>query len=264
MSRYQSYRPGLCRWSCTLSEQIEQAQESLYRLETEAEVVGLYCNAKKTEVQHFNQDVPVQISAKNGEILKNVDNFKYLGSWTKSSENYFNVRKALAWNTCHKLSKIWKSSLTRSTKIRVFLTTVESVLLYGAETWTITKALQKKIDGCYTRMLRMVLNISWQSHTTNAALYGNLPKVSSKIRKRRMQLAGHLIRHEEEVANKLVLWQPTDGRPSRGRKRATYIQNLFEDTGTENVSEITNLMKDRNTWKDRVKESLGRPGGRPR
>ena len=77
------------------------------------------------------------------------------------------------------------------------------------------------------------------------------------FRKRRTQLAGHLIRHEEEVANKLVLWQPTDGRPSRGRKRRTYIQNLLEDTGTENVNEIINLMKDRNTWKDRVKESLG-------
>ena len=68
-----------------LSEQIEQAQESLYRLETEAEAVGLYCDAKKTKVQHFNQDVPVQISAKNGEILKNLDNFEYLRSWTKSS-----------------------------------------------------------------------------------------------------------------------------------------------------------------------------------
>ena len=44
-------------------------QESLNRLESEAEVVGLHCNAKKTEVQHFNQDVSVQIAAKNGEIL---------------------------------------------------------------------------------------------------------------------------------------------------------------------------------------------------
>ena len=71
-----------------------------------------------------------------------------------------------------------------------------------------------------------------------------------------MQLAGHLIRHEEEVANKLVLWQPTDGRPSRGRKRKTYIQNIFEDTGIENVIELTNLMKDQNTWRDQFKESL--------
>ena len=101
------------------------------------------------------------MAAKNSEILKNVDNFKYLGSWSKSSEDDFNVRKALDWNTCHKLGEIWKSSLPRNIKIRVFLTTAKSVLLYGAETWTITNALQKKIDGCYIRILRMALNISW-------------------------------------------------------------------------------------------------------
>ena len=97
-------------------------------------------------------------------------------------------------------------------------------------------------------MLRIALNITWQSHTTNEVLYGNLPKVTAKIRKRRMELAGHFLRHEEEVANKLVLWQPTNGQPSRGRKKRTYIQNLFEDTRTEDESELINLMKDRNTW----------------
>ena len=145
------------------------------------------------------------MAAKNSEILKNVDNFKYLGSWSTSSEDDFNVRKALDWNTCHKLGEIWKSSLPRNIKIRVFLTTAESVLLYGAETWTITNALQKKIDGCYIRILRMALNISWQNHTTNTVLYGNLPKVSSKIRKRRMQLASPQEAERERLTSKIFL-----------------------------------------------------------
>ena len=79
-----------------------------------------------------------------------------------------------------------------------------------------------------------------------------------------MQLAGHLIRHNEEIGNKLVLWQPTDCRLSRGRKKKTYIDNLLDDTATENVNELANLMKDRAGWRDRVNDSLGRPGGRPR
>jgi ribosomal protein S18 len=48
-----------------LSEEIDQAQKVLHRLETEAENVGLHCNAKKTEVQAFNQIEPVRITAKN-------------------------------------------------------------------------------------------------------------------------------------------------------------------------------------------------------
>ena len=61
----------------------------------------------------------------------------------------------------------------------------------------------------------MALNISWKSHTINTVLYGNLPKVSSKMSKHRMQLTGHLIRHEEEVANKL------DGPQEAERERPT-------------------------------------------
>ena len=64
------------------------------------------------------------------------------------------------------------------------------------------------------------------------------------------------MRHEKEIANKLVLWQPTDGRPSRDRKKKTFIQNLLEDTGAKDVNELTNLMKDSDGWKDRVEESL--------
>ena len=38
-------------------------------------------------------------------------------------------------------------------KIQLFQATVEGVLFYGVETWTITKKIGKALDGCYTRML---------------------------------------------------------------------------------------------------------------
>ena len=77
-------------------------------------------------------------------------------------------------------------------------------MLHGTETWTLTSALKKRLDGCYTRMLRMALNISWRSHTTNWLLYGDLPPVSLKVQQGRMRLAGHCMRHREEEASKLV------------------------------------------------------------
>ena len=42
------------------------------------------------------------------------------------------------------------------------MASVEPVLLYGRETWTVRKAIEKKQDGCYTKMSRMVFNVSWQ------------------------------------------------------------------------------------------------------
>ena len=45
-----------------------------------------------------------------------------------------------------------------------------SILLYGCTTWTLTKRLEKKLDGNYTRMLRAVLNKSWRQHPTRHQL----------------------------------------------------------------------------------------------
>ena len=97
-------------------------------------------------------------------------------------------------------------------KVRQFLATVESVFLYGSETWTLTNSTEKQIDGAYTRMLRSAKNFSWRDHITNKDLYGHLPKVSSKIRERRMRVAWHCVRNKEEEASKLVLWQPQHGQ----------------------------------------------------
>ena len=139
--------------------------------------------------------------------------------------------------------------LIKKLKIRLFLATVESVLLYGSSTWTLTKSMEKSLDGTYTRMLRMVLNVSWREHMTNAESYGTLPKITIKIRERRLKLAGHCTRHPEEEASKLVLWQPQHGKTNRGRRANTFIDSLLKDTGLESVEEMRNAMLDRKIWK---------------
>ena len=83
-----------------------------------------------------------------------------------SSAKDLKIKKALAWKTCHQMRNIWKSTLSRKMKLRLMHTTVESVLLYGYETWTLTKILLKQLDGIYTRILRMILNVHWSQKVT--------------------------------------------------------------------------------------------------
>ena len=123
--------------------------------------------------------------------------------------------------------------------------------------------MEKQLNGCYTRMLRMAMNVNGRDHITNEELYGTLPLVTLKIQTRRMKLAGHCIRHEEEVASKLVLWEPLDGTRNRGVQPTSFIDNLLRDTGAENTSELRSLMEDRKDWR-RVIASAGRPDGRPK
>ena len=72
-------------------------------------------------------------------------------------------------------------------------------LLYGAEGWTITNKLEARLDGCYTRLLTMVLDLNWKDHPTKEEIYGNLPKVSEVVRERRLNFTAHCSRRQNEL-----------------------------------------------------------------
>ncbi len=69
------------------------------------------------------------------------------------------TRLAKTRTAINKLSVIWKSDLTDKMKCSFFQAAVVSILLYGCTTQTLTKRMEKKYDGNYTRMLRTILNI---------------------------------------------------------------------------------------------------------
>ena len=109
-------------------------------------------NAHKTEYMYFNQTG--DISTLSGTFLKLVDKFTYLGSSVSSTEKDTDMRLTKAWTAIDRLSVIWKSDLTDKIKRSFFQAAVGSILLYGCTTWTLTKRMEKMLDGNYTRMLR--------------------------------------------------------------------------------------------------------------
>ena len=87
-----------------------------------------------------------------------------------------------------------------------FQAAVVSILLYGCTTWTLTKRLERRLDGNYTRMLRAVLNKSWRQHPTRLQLYGHLPPITKTIQVRRTRHAGHCWRSKDELISDVLLW----------------------------------------------------------
>ena len=75
----------------------------------------------------YDIPTPSPLKTIGGKAIKIVENFKYLGSWMISSEQDIKVKKALAWDACHKLNRVWSSPLKRYIKVRLFLATVKSV-----------------------------------------------------------------------------------------------------------------------------------------
>ena len=229
----------------------DQAETLLHSLERAAASIGLHVNAHKTEYMCYNQTG--DISTLEGTPLKLVDKFTYLGSSVESTEKDIETRLTKAWTAINRLSAIWKSDLTDKMKRSFFQAAVTSILLYGCTTWTLTKRLEKKLDGNYTRMLRAILNKSWQQHPTRHQLYGHLPPITKTIQVRRTRHAGHCWRSRDELIRDVLLWIPTHGRAKAGRPARTYIQQLCEDTGCC-PEDLPRAMNDRVEWRERVRD----------
>ena len=111
-----------------------------------------------------------------------------------------------------------------------FQPAIVSILLYGCTTWMLTKRLEKKLDGIYTRMLRVILNRYWRQHPTKQQLYDHLPPITKTIQVRPTRHAGYCWRSRDELICDVQLWTPSHGRAKAGRPAWTYIQQLGEDT----------------------------------
>ena len=128
-----------------------------------------------------------------------------------------------------------------------------SILLYGCTTWTLTKRLETKLDGNYTRMMRAILNKYWWQHPTRHQLYGHLPPITKTIQVRQTRHAGHCWRRRDELISDVLLWTPTNSRAKAGRPARTYIQQRREDTGCS-PEHLLEAMNNREKWRVRVKD----------
>ena len=122
-------------------------------------------------------------------------------------------------------------SSTWRTKWSFFQAAVVLILLYGCTTWTLSKRMEKKLDGNYTRMLWAILTKFWKQYPRNQQLYSHLPPISKTIKIRRTRHAGHCWKSRDEFISDVLLWTPSHGRAKAGRPTRTYIQQLCADTG---------------------------------
>ena len=188
-------------------------------------------------------------STQEGTSLELVKKFTYLGSIVSSID----TRLTKAWTAIDKLSIIWKSDLTDRVKRSFFQAAVVTILLYGCTTWTLTKRLEKKLDGNYTRMLRAILNKSWRQHPTRHQLYGHLPPITKTIKVRQTRHAGHCWRSRDELISEVLLWTPTYGLAKARRPARTYILQLCENTGCS-PEDLPEPMNNWEKWRERVRD----------
>ena len=146
----------------------------------------------------------------------------------------------MAWTACNKMDKIWKSELDRKIKTRIFRVIIEPILLYGS---ALAKQ-HRRLDGCYTRLLRRVLNLSWKKHPTLDMIYGDLPRISTLVQRRRVQFAGHCA--SDELVPSFLLWRhPSTLKRSR---KLTFPDIISRDTAIAKKDLLTAITRLNDPW----------------
>ena len=175
----------------------------------------------------------------NGEMLEEVNQFKYLGSiLTKdgASKTEVKARITSATSALTRLERVFKSrNISFCTKYHLYKSLVLSILLYGCESWTLTAELEKRIQAFENKCHRKLLKISYKEHKTNEYVRNEMKKrvgsqepLLSTIKRRKLMWFGHTARHD--TLAKTILQGTLEGKRKRGRQKKSWLDNITEWT----------------------------------
>jgi len=155
---------------------------------------------------------------------------------------------------------IWRSSITTATKIRLYSAYILPVLLYGAETWTLTKVLSKKIDS-----FDRILHVHYSHHISNCEIRNRTgcTPATDIIRRRRLQLFGRIARSAPEMDHcraprAAIREPPADWKRPRGRPRQTWTRTVENDLKPASIGLHTawRRAQDRADWRNFVTTAM--------
>jgi hypothetical protein len=150
-----------------LSHRHQDMQEKTVIKATIAENLGLKVRTKKTKSMQMIAKDSIKL---NGNEIEEVNDFTYLGSKmsnTGDGEVEIRARVAKASQALASLKGTWKAGNIRlKTKIRIFKSNVNSTLLYGSESWKMTKTINSKLDVFQNSCLRHILHMYWPNVNT--------------------------------------------------------------------------------------------------
>uniref|UniRef100_A0AAV2JEM2 Ig-like domain-containing protein n=1 Tax=Knipowitschia caucasica TaxID=637954 RepID=A0AAV2JEM2_KNICA len=242
-----------------LSHTHQQMQEKTSRVANNSARLGLHINRGKSKVFKINASNNTPITVQ-GEALEEVDSFTYLGSILDKyggTDEDVRTRIGKAQTAFQQLKNIWGSStISITTKIRLFNTIVKPILLYGAETWRTTVVTIKRIQVFINSCLRKILKIRWPEKISNEELWTktNRQPVDEAILQRRWRWIGHTLRKSaSSITRQSLTWNP-QGKRKRGRPRNTWRRDLDADVKQmgKTWGQLERLAQNRDAWRKLV------------
>jgi len=131
--------------------------------------------------------------------------------------------------------------------MRLYNSIIVPTVLYGAETWAVTKTMEKRMNSFDSRNLRRILEIRWQDKVCTSSVKektGQCP-LGIILQKRRLTMYGHLTRMKAERLPKQAMnWKQP------GKRGQTISSDLSDLDMSSKEAEATAL--DRTKWRKKL------------
>ena len=159
-------------------------------------------------------------------------------------------------------SFVFQVAIQKILKIRVYRTIILPVVLYGCETWSLTRQEERKLRVFENMVLRRIFGSRNEEVTGEWRRLHNeelndiyvSPNIVRMIKSRRMRLTGHVARmSEERGVYRVLVGKPEEKRPL-GRPRCRWVDNIrldLQEVGCGDMDWI-GLAEDRDRWRTLV------------
>ncbi|KAK3539272.1 hypothetical protein QTP86_033270 [Hemibagrus guttatus] len=203
------------------SESREQVEENLERWRFALERRGMKVSGSKTEYMCVNEREGSGTVRLQGEEVKKVQEFKYLGSTVQSNgECGKEVKKRVqaGWNGWRKVSGVLcERKISARIKGKVYRTVVRAAMLYGLETVSLRKRQESELEVAELKMLRFSLGVTRLDRIRNEYIRGtaHVGRLGDRVREARLRWFGHVQRRETSTLSHYFSPSSVSGSPSR-------------------------------------------------
>ena len=217
-----------------LSHTLKQMQDKTDNIKENSAKLGLTINTAKTKFLRLKTNNNQNLKVDN-EPIEEVEQFVYLGSvitTTGGTTEDVDARIKKAKGAFAQLSKLWNArDISLRTKMRLFQSNVKSVLLYGSESWFMTKAIETKLQVFVNKCLRRLLKIYWPENIRNNVLWERTKQkpIELQIKERKFRWLGHTLRKDNtEISKQALRWNP-QGQRRRGRPKNSWRRQMEKE-----------------------------------
>ena len=106
-------------------------------------------------------------------------------------------------------------------KKKVLSCYINSVLMYGSESWTITEEIRRRLDAFEMWCYRRILKISWTDRVTNIEVLRRVGETDKNIYRticrRKLKFAGHVLRGSSGEMCKNIMEGSVEGKRNGDR-----------------------------------------------